>query len=270
MGSDGSLYYLFLSVPNWQKMLATFVKGICIHLMIQIHNHNYNLCLLITPSLVYNVGIPDCLLFASASWKSPRISPYLSRVCWVCDRVCSSVLQTAQSTPHPPFGWWHAGVWSNFMLQHWEVHVHVQTSLCYHAICFRLRFESFNSIIRTQNIYGNRHAPSRDIAHSMAVQQQLRFVCSGGIYDQGHGTRYFTCMCQKVKGLQKWPFLSACVGVDRAFVHCTRLCRCRAFSMLLLHKQSWGTKRSINQDAYARLSEVHRLWPHVLIFTHNL
>ena len=39
------------------------------------------------------------------------------------------------------------------------------------------RFETFNSFIRAQNIYGNKHAPSRDIAHKFAVIKQIRYIC---------------------------------------------------------------------------------------------
>ena len=47
--------------------------------------------------------------------------------------------------------------------------------------CFRC--ESFNGTIRAHNIYANRHAPSKDIATSFAIQQSIRFVCSGGHFD---------------------------------------------------------------------------------------
>ncbi|KAL5479127.1 hypothetical protein EMCRGX_G022609 [Ephydatia muelleri] len=45
------------------------------------------------------------------------------------------------------------------------------------------RCESFNGTIRAHNIYANRHAPSKDIATSFAIQQSIQFVCSGGYYD---------------------------------------------------------------------------------------
>ncbi|KAL5496712.1 hypothetical protein EMCRGX_G013056 [Ephydatia muelleri] len=45
------------------------------------------------------------------------------------------------------------------------------------------RCESFNGTIRAHNIYANRHAPSKDIATSFAIQQSMRFVCSGGHFD---------------------------------------------------------------------------------------
>ena len=38
--------------------------------------------------------------------------------------------------------------------------------------------------MRTQNVYGNRHAPSKDISYSFAVIEHLRFICSGGLYSQ--------------------------------------------------------------------------------------
>ena len=45
------------------------------------------------------------------------------------------------------------------------------------------RCETFNSLIRGRNVYGNRLAPSRDIAKGFAVIEHLRFVCSGGCLD---------------------------------------------------------------------------------------
>jgi len=43
------------------------------------------------------------------------------------------------------------------------------------------RCESFNGILRSYNVYGNRRASSRDIATWFAVVEQLRFICSGGV-----------------------------------------------------------------------------------------
>ena len=51
------------------------------------------------------------------------------------------------------------------------------------------RYESFNSLMRGQNICGNRHAPSRDIAKNFAVIEYLRLLGSGGVYNHDHGTR---------------------------------------------------------------------------------
>ena len=43
------------------------------------------------------------------------------------------------------------------------------------------RCESFNSVLRTHNVYGNWAGPSRDIATTFPIQEQLRFICSGGV-----------------------------------------------------------------------------------------
>ena len=53
---------------------------------------------------------------------------------------------------------------------------------CSYHVCmlYSYRCETFNSLIRTRNIFGNKQAPSRDIAHGFAVLEHLRFVCSGG------------------------------------------------------------------------------------------
>ena len=42
--------------------------------------------------------------------------------------------------------------------------------------------------MRARNIYGNKQAPSRDIATNLAVLEYLRlnhlhYICSGGFYD---------------------------------------------------------------------------------------
>ena len=47
-------------------------------------------------------------------------------------------------------------------------------------LLYMCRFETFNSFIRAQNIYGNKHAPSRDIAHKFAVIEQIRYICEEG------------------------------------------------------------------------------------------
>ncbi|KAL5488729.1 hypothetical protein EMCRGX_G017714 [Ephydatia muelleri] len=46
------------------------------------------------------------------------------------------------------------------------------------------RCESYNGVIRSHNIYANKHAPSKDIANSFAIQESIRFFCSGGHLDQ--------------------------------------------------------------------------------------
>ena len=53
------------------------------------------------------------------------------------------------------------------------------------------RYEAFNSVIRAHNIYGNKHAPSRDIARNMAILEYVRYICSGGIYNEGCSTKRF-------------------------------------------------------------------------------
>eukprot|EP00731_Ephydatia_muelleri_P000135 Em0001g135a len=42
------------------------------------------------------------------------------------------------------------------------------------------RFESFNSYVRTYNVFGNRLGPSRDIAKRFCNLQHLRHICHGG------------------------------------------------------------------------------------------
>ena len=45
-------------------------------------------------------------------------------------------------------------------------------------------FESFNAIIRAHSVHSNRHAPSRDIAKSMAQCNRTRHLLSGGFFKQ--------------------------------------------------------------------------------------
>ena len=40
------------------------------------------------------------------------------------------------------------------------------------------------TLIRARNIYSNRLSPSRDIAKSFSLIQHLRFLCSGGSFDE--------------------------------------------------------------------------------------
>ena len=58
-----------------------------------------------------------------------------------------------------------------------------------------IRFEAFNLLMRTQNVYGNRHSPSRDISNNFAVLEYLRFICSGGLYqdEQAPTSRMIKC-----------------------------------------------------------------------------
>ena len=71
------------------------------------------------------------------------------------------------------------------------MYIHVYIDSCVTIITLNLiRFEAFNSLMRTQNVHGNRHAPSKDISHNFAVIEHLRFICSGGLYlqdEQGTG-----------------------------------------------------------------------------------
>ena len=46
--------------------------------------------------------------------------------------------------------------------------------------------------MRIQNIFGNKQAPSRDIAAHFSAIEHLRFVCEGGCYnDQMEGLYVF-------------------------------------------------------------------------------
>ena len=53
-----------------------------------------------------------------------------------------------------------------------------------------LRCESFNGVIRSYNVNGNKRASSRDIATRFAVVEHLRFICSGGVVREEAMSRY--------------------------------------------------------------------------------
>lgn len=56
------------------------------------------------------------------------------------------------------------------------------------AIMYHCRCEAFNSLMRARNIFSNRLAPSRDIAHGFEVLENLRAVCAGNEF--GSSKRY--------------------------------------------------------------------------------
>ena len=62
---------------------------------------------------------------------------------------------------------------------------HTERLANFYYLCERsfYRYESFNSLVRTQNIYGNRHSPSKDISTNFAILQHLRFLCYGAYVD---------------------------------------------------------------------------------------
>ena len=53
------------------------------------------------------------------------------------------------------------------------------------------RCESFNSIIRGQNVFSNHLSPSRDIASRLSIIEEFRFLANGGKYSQ---ERYVVCL----------------------------------------------------------------------------
>lgn len=69
---------------------------------------------------------------------------------------------------------------------------YVNTDIWFAIVYYQhLRCETFNSFIRIQNIYGNKSAPSKDIAHHFAIIEHLRYICSGGYLK---GQRYYDYM----------------------------------------------------------------------------
>ncbi|EKM48146.1 uncharacterized protein PHACADRAFT_203180 [Phanerochaete carnosa HHB-10118-sp] len=56
-------------------------------------------------------------------------------------------------------------------------------------------FESYNYVIRSRSILSNRHAPSKDIAHSMSFTHAVRHLVSGGFVTTQEGLRRQAGMC---------------------------------------------------------------------------
>ena len=52
---------------------------------------------------------------------------------------------------------------------------------CIIIIFLNGRCESFNSLIRTTNIFSNKQAPSRDIATHFSIKEALRYITSGAL-----------------------------------------------------------------------------------------
>ena len=78
------------------------------------------------------------------------------------------------------------------------------------------RYEAFNSVIRAHNIYGNKHAPSRDIARNMAILEYVRYICSGGIYNEGCSTKGLPFHTQIKKCFMEFMHVTIIIVVDRA------------------------------------------------------
>ena len=72
---------------------------------------------------------------------------------------------------------------------------------------YLFRCESYNSLIRGWNIFGNKQSPSRDIARRFAIQESIRFHFSGSFYKPSD--RYITInIIHSV--LQKYLFHKRC------------------------------------------------------------
>eukprot|EP00731_Ephydatia_muelleri_P011328 Em0006g222a len=71
------------------------------------------------------------------------------------------------------------------------------------------RCETYNSLIRSQNVYGNKMAPSKDIAHSFAVLNSIYFTFSGGIINSESTSAI------KLKDV-KIQLCSGCISISEA------------------------------------------------------
>eukprot|EP00731_Ephydatia_muelleri_P033943 Em0042g22a len=64
------------------------------------------------------------------------------------------------------------------------------------------RCESFNSMVRLQNIFGNKLSPSRDIANHFACVEHIRFICEGGLFNNNEQCGSGLCELYKTKAVQ--------------------------------------------------------------------
>ena len=62
-----------------------------------------------------------------------------------------------------------------------------EAKILYGTYCTCFRCESYNSVIRSRNVYSNRQAPSKDIATAFATQESIRFTFSGSCYNTSEG-----------------------------------------------------------------------------------
>ena len=116
----------------------------------------------------------------------PSLWTPLFEVCQIWEGIKVEV------TSAPSFGGQHHWILVLQLFQHRKVHVHAFMYYSFlnfylRASTWRLimyfidlfyRFESFNPFIRSQNVYSNRHAPSRDIVYNFSVLELIRTVCS--------------------------------------------------------------------------------------------
>jgi len=77
------------------------------------------------------------------------------------------------------------------------------------------RCEAFNSLVRHQNVYSNRHNPSRDIAVGFSVREHLTYVVSGGLYGPNN-ERLVTIIILVTKMMYEILMIYSCSATVRA------------------------------------------------------
>ena len=145
------------------------------------------------------------------SWNG-KLQKYMSNVCWLC---CSFYYMPQFAKRLKVHLILHLvdciqdfGPASGFNTERYIVHNKYSyklwtTTLNYtiQAIIIFFRFEAFNSLIRAQNIFGNRHALSKDISYNFAVLEHLRYLCSGGVYEKDNAVTRYVYKCWWCIGL---------------------------------------------------------------------
>lgn len=75
-------------------------------------------------------------------------------------------------------------------------------------------YESFNSVFRACSVLSNHQSPSRDIAHQLARQENLKHIISGGHWlsestgkwtQSGIAVQNFVSSNQTIRSLYGWP-----------------------------------------------------------------
>ena len=132
---------------------------------------------------VYIAGVPDLLLQVLLSSEESRVGSNMPNLCQFHTLGISHLYEQAEDSSDTAPSGVYGRVWTDCCIQYRKVSsilASVQCTITVRFIVLSLlhRCESFNSFIRNQNINGNRHAPSRDIAQSFAVMEYIRFICS--------------------------------------------------------------------------------------------
>lgn len=125
----------------------------------------------------------------------------MSRLCNKLCKLHATIFRKIEDSSISTYLWSFSRLWASRLLQYRKasslnIFYDIALLMCMQLLFFLFwllslfifRYEAFNSNLRAQNVFGNRHSPSKDIAHKFAVLENLRFVCNGGYY--GSSSQY--------------------------------------------------------------------------------